>query len=225
MGQGGQSLTRTDVSARFWGIRQYVRVPTAEQSPPIAAPLRAVKTARLDLRRFEGSDLDELAAVFAHPEVWRFPYGRGFSRAETEAFLAMQIAEWEEIGFGCWIARTRTDGRVIGYVGLSVPTFLPEILPAVEVGWRFDPSAWGQGFATEGARAALDEGFLTLGLERICSIPQADNPPSARVAERLGMSLVREVAIPPNDRRGQLTALLYEIERDDWLRHRDAPSS
>ena len=65
------------------------------------------------------------------------------------------MEEWDECGFGCWIARLRETRRVVGYVGLSVPMFLPEILPAVEVGWRFDPAHWGRGFASEGARAGL----------------------------------------------------------------------
>ena len=200
-------------------------MPTRDQAPPIAAPLGEVQTERLDLRRFRRDDLDELAGIFAHPEVWEFPYGRAFTRAETEFFLDLQIAEWDEVGFGCWVARTIEDGRIIGYVGLSVPTFLPEILPAVEVGWRLSPTVWGRGFATEGATAALNQAFTTLGLDLVCSVPQADNPPSARVAERLGMSLTRKVRIPGNDRRGDLVGLLYEIERNTWnqaRRHNDA---
>jgi RimJ/RimL family protein N-acetyltransferase len=192
-------------------------MPTPDQAPPIAAPLPEVTTDRLDLRRFGHDDLDGLASVFVHPEVWQFPYGRGLSRAETKSFLDAQVAEWDTLGFGCWVARTRHDGMVVGYIGLSVPTFLPEILPAIEVGWRLAPAAWGKGYATEGASAALDQGFLTLGLERICSIPEAANSASARVAERLGMSLVRQVAIPATDRRGALTGLLYEIGRDAWV--------
>jgi RimJ/RimL family protein N-acetyltransferase len=195
-------------------------VPTPEEAPPIAAPLGDVQTARLDLRRFERGDLDELAAVFAHPEVWRFPYGRAFSREETESFIDRQIEAWDDVGFGCWVARTTHDGRVVGYVGLSVPTFLPEVLPAVEVGWRLAPSAWGHGYAAEGATAALDEAFSTLGLAQVCSIPQADNPASVRVAERLGMELVREVGLPANERRGGVTALLYEITSEVWRRRR-----
>ncbi|HUV10395.1 MAG TPA: GNAT family N-acetyltransferase [Acidimicrobiia bacterium] len=184
--------------------------------PPIAAPLGDVMTERLDLRRFVTSDLDDLAAVFAHPEVWHFPYGRAFTRAETRTFLDAQMEEWDEGGFGCWAARARASGRMIGYVGISVPRFLPEILPAVEVGWRFEPSARGKGFATEGARAALDESFGTLGLEVACSVPQSDNPASVRVAERLGMRLVRPVAIPSTDRRGPVDGLLFEITREEW---------
>lgn len=187
---------------------------------PITGPLRDVVTARLDLRRFQHSDLDELADVFSLPEVWQFPYGRGLSRAETAQFLEGQVQHWAEHSFGCWCARQLSDGKIIGFVGLSVPTFLPEILPAVEVGWRFAPIAWGQGYARESATAALDEGFTSLGLKRVYSIPQADNTPSARVSERLGMRLLREVTIPPNERRGELKGLLYVISRDDWLRLR-----
>ncbi|WP_424775094.1 GNAT family N-acetyltransferase [Novosphingobium sp.] len=50
--------------------------------------------------------------------------------------------------------QNQEDGQAIGYVGISVPHFLPDILPAVEAGWRFDPVAWGQAYATEGASAA-----------------------------------------------------------------------
>jgi RimJ/RimL family protein N-acetyltransferase len=126
------------------------------------------------------------------------------------------MREWAELNFGLWIVRTRTDDRVIGYAGLSVPTFLPEILPAVEVGWRLSPSAWGRGYATEAATAALDEAFSTLGLESVCSLPQSDNEASWRVCERLGLTKVREVALPATDRRSGVTALLYETSRDEW---------
>lgn len=192
-------------------------------APPVAAPLPDVATGRLDLRRFHAEDLDELAELFAQVEVWRYPHGRGFTRDETSAFLDSQMREWTDLGFGCWVARRVDDGRIIGYVGLSVPRFLPEILPAVEVGWRFTPSVWGAGYATEGATAALDEAFETLELTSVCSLMQVDNPPSARVAERLGMKLLGEVTIPANDRRGELNVLHYVIERDDWLTRDERP--
>ena len=162
-------------------------------APPIIAPLGDRVTPRLRLRRFEVSDVDALSVVFAKPEVWRFPYGRGFTREETAGFLATQIAEWHRHGFGCWLAIEKASNRVIGYVGISVPHFLPEILPAVEVGWRFDPDVWGRGYATEGATAALDEAFGTLGLREVCSAPQSANPPSSRVCERINPP----VDVPP----------------------------
>jgi RimJ/RimL family protein N-acetyltransferase len=56
-----------------------------------------------------------------------------------------------------------------------------------------------------------------MALDEVCSVPQADNPASARVAERLGMRLARTAVIPANDRRGEVTGLLYELRRDEWL--------
>jgi RimJ/RimL family protein N-acetyltransferase len=179
--------------------------------------LGAVTTSRLELRPVHESDVDSLATVFAKPEVWHFPYGRGLDRDETEAFVRAQLGQWATVGFGLWVARLRDGGAVVGFIGLSVPTFVPEILPAVEVGWRLDPAHWGHGLATEGARAALREGFEVLGLAEICSLPQSANPASWRVCERLGMRFVREVVCPPTERRFAVAARMYLAERDSHL--------
>jgi RimJ/RimL family protein N-acetyltransferase len=97
-----------------------------------------------------------------------------------------------------------------------VPVFLPEVLPAVEVGWRFDPDVRGRGYATEGATAALDEAFATLGLDEVCSLPQSDNPPSMRVAERLGVRAGRTLTLPATDRRGAVEAVLFSVTAAEW---------
>jgi RimJ/RimL family protein N-acetyltransferase len=178
----------------------------------------------MHLRPFARSDLDELAVLFAKPEVWRFPYGRGLARDESDALVKSMVTDWERFGFGCWVAELVGGNQIIGYVGLSVPQFLPEILPAVEVGWRFDPDFWGQGFAAEGANAALREGFLTMGLREVCSLPQSDNPPSSRVCERIGMRFDRLIMCPATDRRGAVEARMYRLAADEW-RSRGGPHS
>ena len=104
----------------------------------------------------------------------------------------------------------------MGYVGISVPTFYPAILPTVEVGWRFDPDVWGRGYATEGAGAALDQAFGPLGLDRVCSLPQAENTASVRVAERLGLRHERTVELPGTERRGPVRVAEFWISADDW---------
>lgn len=184
--------------------------------PPIRGPLGGTTTPRLVLRPFAATDVDLLVPIFAKPAVWEFPYGRGFSRQETQAFLDQQVSHWTAYGFGCWLASEAGSGRPLGYVGLSVPTFLPELLPAVEVGWRFDPDVWGRGYASEGAVAALHYGFETLGLAKICSVPQSENQASVRVAERIGMRLDRILEIPGNDRRGPVTGSLFWMTADEW---------
>jgi RimJ/RimL family protein N-acetyltransferase len=189
-------------------------------APPIGQPLGSVTTERMHLRPFAHSDLNGLAAVFTKPEVWRFPYGRGLTKDETKRFLDSQIQDWDRFGFGCWVAEPAERNRIIGYVGLSVPQFLPEILPAVEVGWRFDPEYWGQGLASEGARAALAEGFTTVGFQEICSLPQSLNPQSSKVCERIGMHFDRSVLCPATDRRGAVEARMYVLTAVEWAAHR-----
>jgi RimJ/RimL family protein N-acetyltransferase len=79
-------------------------------------------------------------------------------------------------------------GELVGFCGLTVPMFLPEVLPAVEVGWRLARGAWGRGLATEAARAALAFGFEEQGMAEIVAIVQPENVRSLRVAEKLGMT-------------------------------------
>lgn len=197
----------------------------APDHPPVAAPLGDVTTERLTLRRFRAADAEALAPVFAEPAVWRYPYGRGLTAEETATFVEKRVAGWDAQGFDLWVAEERATGRVIGFVGLSVPRFLPEVLPAVEVGWRLHPDVWGRGYATEGATAALDEAFTTLGLDEVVSIIEPVNTASVRVAERLGMEVVRPVTVPSTPERGELTELLFRRRAADRPTRRPAPGA
>jgi RimJ/RimL family protein N-acetyltransferase len=147
-----------------------------------------VRTERLTLRAWAKADLDPLAEVFAVEAVWQFPFGRGLTRKETAAFLERQQESWRTRGFGLWAAELRGTAELIGFIGLSVPLFLPEVLPAVEAGWRIHPRHWRRGLATEGGRASIEQGFAPLGVDRIISIAEPDNEASIRVMRRLGMT-------------------------------------
>jgi RimJ/RimL family protein N-acetyltransferase len=146
-----------------------------------------IETDRLLLRRWRADDLDDLGAVFAKPEVWWYPHRRGWNADETRAFLDRRIELWRERGWSQWAVVHRADTRLIGFLGLEPPAFLPEVMPTVEVGWRLDPDYWGRGLATEGGRAALRFGFDVLGLDEIVSIYEPENVASGRVMEHIGM--------------------------------------
>jgi RimJ/RimL family protein N-acetyltransferase len=158
----------------------------------------ALETERLILRGWRDDDLDAYAALCADPEVMRW-HGNGEPRSREEA--AEQLAgfrrHWDEHGFGLWCA-TRKDGDdgSIGFIGLAIPTFLPEVMPAVEIGWRLERKSWGQGLATEGARRVLPFAFDTLGLDRIVSITRPKNRNSWNVMEKLGMTPERTTTHP-----------------------------
>jgi len=151
----------------------------------MAAP--SIQTERLTLRSFAEADRAPFAAMNADPEVMRH-FREPLDRATSDGLIDRIIDAWEVDNLGLWAVERRLDGAFLGFVGLSVPTFEAHFTPAVEVGWRLARDAWGHGYATEAARAALAHGFETLGLEEIVSFTTVDNLRSRRVMERLGMT-------------------------------------
>ncbi|MDQ1512402.1 MAG: hypothetical protein QOC59_244 [Microbacteriaceae bacterium] len=144
-------------------------------------------TARLLLRQWRQSDREAFAALNADPEVMRhFP--APLHRAESDAFADRAAAHIGETGWGLWALEERATGRFLGFTGLAAPRFAAHFTPAVEVGWRLARSAWGHGYATEAARAAVAFGFTELGLEQIVSFTVPANVRSRAVMERLGMT-------------------------------------
>jgi RimJ/RimL family protein N-acetyltransferase len=148
-------------------------------------------TERLVLRRWRMEDREPFAAINADPEVMRFiGTGAVLGRGLSDELATRLEREWEERGFGLWAlsARDDPDKRLLGFCGLTVPMFLPSVLPAVEVGWRMARDAWGQGYATEAARAAVAFGFEEHTIEEILAIVDPANERSLRVCAKLGMS-------------------------------------
>lgn len=122
-----------------------MEIPLLSAAPAVAGRMGPAVTDRLELRPIEELAVEALMPVFAKPQVWNYPYGRAFTSTETEEFVASQVEHWSMLGFGLWLLIDRHSSRAFGFAGLAVPTFLPEALPAVEVGWRLDPDYWGQG--------------------------------------------------------------------------------
>ena len=171
-----------------------------------------IETDRLLLRRWRAEDFDDLCAVFAKPEVWWYPHQRGWSADETRSFLDRRIDLWQSRGWSHWAVVHREHECLIGYLGLEPPTFLPEVMPTVEVGWRLDPDYWGRGLATEGGRAALRFGFDVVGLDEIVSIYEPDNVPSGRVMERIGMHRDHDTIHPTLG----VDLRVYRLLRSEW---------
>jgi RimJ/RimL family protein N-acetyltransferase len=179
-----------------------------------------LSTPRLRLCRWRAADLDPLAAIYGDPEVMRY-IGDGSTRdhAQTAAGLAKMEQDWDDRGFGLFAVRIAQTGELAGWVGLAVPAFLPEVLPAVEIGWRLARSFWGSGIATEGARAVLRFGFVDRGLERIISIRHPDNRASGRVMEKLGLTFDRRTVVPAHGG----SAEVYARTRTDYLANEHQP--
>ncbi len=147
--------------------------------------MTVLRTERLLLRPWRDSDRDPWAALNADPEVMaHFP--SVLTRVEADAAFDRISAAIDERGWGLWAVDI--DGAFLGFTGLQpVPSDLP-FAPALEVGWRLARSAWGHGYATEAAQAALEVAFEELKRDEVVSMTAATNERSRRVMERLGMT-------------------------------------
>jgi len=149
-----------------------------------------IRTERLSLRRWNDEDREPFAELNASPVVMEhFPFP--LSRAESDALVDRIEAHFEEHGYGLWAVDV--DGELAGFTGLMWQHGLP-FSPALEVGWRLAERFWGQGYATEAARAALEVGLRHE--PSVVSLTAVVNERSWRVMERLGMRLEGEFDHP-----------------------------
>ncbi len=143
-----------------------------------------LETPRLILRPFVPADLDRLAEILADPDVMRYlPGGAPRTREQSHKTLDFITDHWEQYGFGWWAVALKTTGELIGWCGLK----LVETTGETEVLYMFAQSVWGQGYASEAARASLRYGFEELKLDRVIAVAVPENLASRRVMEKIGM--------------------------------------
>jgi RimJ/RimL family protein N-acetyltransferase len=144
-----------------------------------------IDTPRARLRSWAEADRGAFAALHADPEVM-VDYGRPFGRGESDAKLDRYIAAYREHGFCRWALESR-DSDFLGCVGVMPAPAGHPLGSHVEIGWRLVRHAWGQGYATEAARAALTDAFVRIGLAAVVAYTAPDNLRSQAVMARLRM--------------------------------------
>jgi RimJ/RimL family protein N-acetyltransferase len=170
-----------------------------------------IETERLVLRGFHDDDLDAYAAMMADPDVMRF-LGGVQERSDAWRGMASVLGHWALRGFGLWAVERKRDGALIGRVGVQYP----EGWPSTEIAWTLGRPYWGQGYATEAAKASLDYGFKTLKLPRLISLIDPENHTSQGVAKRLNYA---------KGGKGTITIVGKSYELDVWEMTRDRWSS
>ncbi|HYL26193.1 MAG TPA: GNAT family N-acetyltransferase [Candidatus Nitrosotalea sp.] len=150
-----------------------------------AAP--TIETPRLRLRDWRDSDVEAWAAMNADPRVTEF-LGRTYTRELSESTARKIREQLGRHGFGWWAVEVRDGTPFVGVIALQAVPFDAPFTPANEVGWRFAAEHWGRGYATEGARAALEFAFNELQWPEVVAFTAASNVRSQRVMERLGMT-------------------------------------
>jgi RimJ/RimL family protein N-acetyltransferase len=110
------------------------------------------------------------------------------TRLESDGLVDRIVERWRDTGYGLWAVERTEDRAFLGFTGLAEPEPSAGMPRFVEVGWRLAVDAWGRGYATEAARAAVGWGFDVLGLEEIASWTTVGNARSRGVMERIGMT-------------------------------------
>jgi RimJ/RimL family protein N-acetyltransferase len=152
-----------------------------------------IETARLILRAWRDEDRQPFAAMSADPAVMAGLGGVRLSRREADAYIDESLDRLKALGFCRWAVKRREDGAFLGSVGAApIPEGFP--LPrGVEIGWRLARHAWGFGYATEAARAAIDHWFAVAGQGAMLAFTSPPNLRSQAVMGRLGLARTSEL--------------------------------
>ena len=176
-------------------------------SEPTPDPV--IETERLVLRRLTDADHEGLYEIYQNPRVHRFIGG---PPPPFDEFMARSRERWpqyyRENGFGLWATIRKEDGRLLGRIGLLAQEI--DSAREVEVGYALAEEAWGQGYATEAARACRDWAFRNLPVPHVISLIDPANAASIAVAERNGMTFWKMAEF-----KG-MTVRVYRITREEW---------
>jgi len=163
-----------------------------------------LETDRLILRMWrEETDFETFAEMCADPEVMRYLGGKPLDRLEAWRNFAFHVGHWQMRGYGHFAVEEKASGNFMGRIGFLNPVGWP----AFEIGWTLARKYWGKGFATEGARRALDYAFKELDKPHVISLIHPDNKGSIHVAERLGEKVEGRAELFGNE------LLVYGIDR------------
>jgi len=175
--------------------------------PVVLLAIPTLETARLTLRPFREADATPLFELSQDPEVMRYVGDRRVpTLQESWRAIAGWLGHWALRGYGQWAIEERASGLLVGRAGIINPAEWP----GPEVGYLLGRSWWGQGYATEAARAAMEWGFREVGFDELISLIDPDNTASIAVATRLGETLRDEIELWGHRVRR------YAITRQTW---------
>lgn len=179
---------------------------------------KVIKTKRLILRPWSEADFEPFAKLNADPKVREY-FPSLLSKEESDKQAQLIKEKIEKNGWGLWAVSVPNEAEFIGFIGLAPVDFHAHFTPAVEIGWRLACDYWGYGYATEGAKAALEFGFEKLLLEEIVSLTAVENMRSRKVMEKIGMRHdPKDDFDHPKVPEGHKLKrqVLYRLSREDW---------
>jgi RimJ/RimL family protein N-acetyltransferase len=147
-------------------------------------------TERLELRVVEIFDFDNYQKLMSDPEVMKYigiEAGSLPTDEDTRSLLNGAVNAWKTRGYGRWSVFDRETGEFVGFSGFRSEGGVPELIEVVHEKY------WGNGYATEAARAVLDHGFSRLGFKVVCAFTRPENERARLLLDRVGAEFVGQV--------------------------------
>ncbi len=161
-------------------------------------------TERLNLRKMTTEDVQNLMQIFSDQETMKY-YPSTMNEEQAMGWIVRTLCNYEKLGVGFWIVEDKSTGRFLGQCGIIPQEFGGA--DVMEIAYLFVRREWGNGYATESAKACKEYGFQSLGLQKMYSFIDANNSRSARVAERNGMNVEMTITKWGKD------VLVYSVSR------------
>ena len=174
------------------------------------------KSERLGFRNWTEKDLTEFSKINADMAVMEhFP--KSLTQKETSEYIVRLQNHYQENGYTYFATEILKTGEFIGFIGLAYQEYKTDFTPATDIGWRLKKSAWGNGYATEGAKKCLEFGFNKLNLDKIISVFTEKNTKSEHVMKKIGMKKIGKFNHPKLKAYPEYeTCICYEITKNTW---------
>lgn len=168
---------------------------------------------RLGFRAWSLDDLDEFYLLNSDEAVMEhFP--KTLTKEETKAFIIRLQKHYNDFGHNYYATEIKETGEFIGFIGLAYQDFESDFTPNIDIGWRLKKTAWGKGFATEGAKKCLDIAFNQLNIHKVISTCTLNNKGSEKVMQKIGMQKMGTFKHSKLKEFPAIqTCLIYEINR------------
>ncbi|MEN9871335.1 MAG: hypothetical protein RLZZ171_2327 [Cyanobacteriota bacterium] len=153
--------------------------------------MQILETSRLTLRYITSRDAEALMPILGDAEVMQFSIIGVHSPKQIKQFIEQRLISYMEYGFGLYAVVHKQNQELIGYCGFFIQSI--EQQKEVEVGYRLAQKYWGQGLATEAAKAVVEYGQQRFNFQRFVCLIEIENSRSIRVANKLGMTLEKKI--------------------------------
>ena len=174
------------------------------------------KSERLRFRNWTENDLKELEIMNSDIEVMEhFP--KTLTKKENKELFEKLKLHFKKYNHTYFATEILENNEFIGFIGLAYQEYQTEFTPAVDIGWRLKKSAWGKGYATEGAKKCLEFAFNELNLENIISTCTEKNSKSENVMKKIGMEKIGEFKHPELKKYPEYEkCICYGINKNVW---------